>query len=404
MSRGAVVFDRVWKKFHRGERHDSLRDLLPSVVRSIMRRSGPDTLSKQEFWALRDVSFDVRPGQALGIIGANGAGKSTVLKLLTRILRPTRGVCELRGRVGALIEIAAGFHQDLTGRENVYLQGAIMGMKRVEITRKFDEIVAFAALDEFIDTPVKRYSSGMNARLGFAIAAHLDPDVLIIDEVLAVGDLNFQTKAFDRISAIVKQDIPVVIVSHQLDRVAALCSEVMVLSHGEVVQLGSPEDSISAYIQQQTPKSGYRPSDVAVRLERLTVVSETPVRSGDRVHLQLSASMAEDAIHDDSLSVAIHVRSAATGQVIFRTGSKQYDTVLPSKSWFTLDLDLQMNVPPGRYTVETHLFDVPRQLMVSDGPVALLQVAEGPAFKGAVQLNARMRVRTADPIALVIGR
>src|SRR5262245_43166527 len=200
MSDRPVVFERVWKKFQRGERHDSLRDLVPALARRVLGRRRPaQELEHREFWALRDVSLEVKPGEALGIIGPNGAGKSTALKVLTRILKPTRGVCEVRGRVGALIEVAAGFHPDLTGRENVFLQGVIMGMRRAEIARKLDEIVDFAGLQHTLDTPVKRYSSGMNARLGFAIAAHLEPDVLLVDEVLAVGDMAFQQKCFDRL-------------------------------------------------------------------------------------------------------------------------------------------------------------------------------------------------------------
>jgi lipopolysaccharide transport system ATP-binding protein len=192
----AIVFDRVWKKYRRGERHDSLRDLLPAAVLRLLRpRRQASELQTEEFWALKDVSFEVGPGEALGIIGPNGAGKSTVLKLLTRILKPTLGACRVTGRVGALIEVAAGFHPDLTGRENIYLQGAILGMKRGEIARKLDEIVAFSGIEDFIDTPVKRYSSGMNARLGFSIAAHVDPEVLLIDEVLAVGDFTSATSA-----------------------------------------------------------------------------------------------------------------------------------------------------------------------------------------------------------------
>src|SRR5439155_25060867 len=180
-----IAFDGVWKKFRRGEHHDSLRDLIPALARRLGTRREP-ALDADEFWVLRDVSFEVKPGQVLGIIGPNGAGKSTALKLLTRILKPTKGTARVHGRVGALIELAAGFHPDLTGRENIFLQGAIMGMRRDDIRRRFDEIIEFAGIPDFIDTPVKRYSSGMNARLGFAIAAHLDPEVLLIDEVLAV--------------------------------------------------------------------------------------------------------------------------------------------------------------------------------------------------------------------------
>jgi lipopolysaccharide transport system ATP-binding protein len=181
VSDAVVVFDGVWKKFRRGDRHNSLRDLVPAAAGALLRRGATSDLKAEEFWALQGVSFEVRRGEALGIIGPNGAGKSTTLKLLTKILRPTRGSCAVRGRAGALIEVAAGFHPDLTGRENVYLQGAIMGMKRHEIGRKFDAIVDFAGVADFVDTQVKRYSSGMNARLGFSIAAHLEPEALIID-------------------------------------------------------------------------------------------------------------------------------------------------------------------------------------------------------------------------------
>jgi ABC-type polysaccharide/polyol phosphate transport system ATPase subunit len=217
----AVSFDNVSKKFARGLPPDSLRDLIPSLAKRSLRRRSDDALTDNEFWALRDVSFEVEQGKALGIIGPNGAGKSTVLKLLTRILKPTLGRCLVRGRTGALIEIAAGFHPDLTGRENVFLQGAIMGMKPKETQQRFSEIVDFSGISAFIDTPVKRYSSGMGARLGFAIAAHLNPQVLIIDEVLGVGDMAFQRKCIDRMSDFKRQGVAIVFVSHNLEAVSS---------------------------------------------------------------------------------------------------------------------------------------------------------------------------------------
>ena len=217
MAEPYVAFESVWKKFHRGEYHDTVRDAIVGVGR---RLSGRRALSRaaDEFWAVRDVSFDVRPGETLGIIGGNGAGKSTILKLLTRIMRPNRGRLHVEGRVGALIEVSAGFHPDLTGRENIFLQGALMGMRNATIKDRFDQIVDFSGISEFLDTPVKRYSSGMNARLGFSVAAHLDPDVLIIDEVLAVGDYRFQQKAFARLRELARSGRPVIVVSHQLDQ------------------------------------------------------------------------------------------------------------------------------------------------------------------------------------------
>jgi lipopolysaccharide transport system ATP-binding protein len=243
-----VIFDGVSKKFRRGERHDSLRDLVPSLVRRAMRRTPDRTaLADQEFWAVKDMSFKVGPGEALGIIGPNGAGKSTTLKLLTKILRPTKGRIEINGRIGALIEVAAGFHPDLTGRENVYLQGAIMGMSRAEIARKFDAIVDFSGVQDFIDTPVKRYSSGMNARLGFAIAAHLDPDVLVIDEVLSVGDVGFQEKCVTRMRELLGRGIPLIFVSHNLSAVVQLCTRAILVDRGAVQFDGRPAETVAAF-------------------------------------------------------------------------------------------------------------------------------------------------------------
>ncbi|MGE0448830.1 MAG: ABC transporter ATP-binding protein [Vicinamibacterales bacterium] len=244
---GRVAFDRVWKQFARGERHDSLRDLLPAVCRTLLGRQPRTDHAAAAFWAVRDVSFEVRAGEALGIIGRNGAGKSTILKLLTRILKPTQGSCLVAGRTGALIEVAAGFHPDLTGRENVFLQGAIMGMKRHEIVSRFDAIVDFAGLEAFIDTPVKRYSSGMNARLGFSIAAHLNPDVLLIDEVLAVGDRAFQQKCYARMKEFKEQGVAIVFVSHHLPVVAQLCTRALLLDQGSALVYGTPRDAIAAY-------------------------------------------------------------------------------------------------------------------------------------------------------------
>lgn len=258
----AVVLDGVWKKFKLGERHDSLRDLLPSAFARIVR---PRTqgLERSEFWALKDVSFSVPPGEALGIIGPNGAGKSTALKLLTRILRPTRGHCHVHGRVGALIEVAAGFHPELTGRENVFLQGAIMGMKRAYIASRFDEIAAFAGIERFIDTPIKRYSSGMQARLGFSIAAHMDPEVLIVDEVLSVGDISFQARCMERMEQQIKDGVTIVFVSHNLQAVTALCRRAVVLGAGELRYDGPVAGAIDAYLRAS--HSGARRSDTDTR-------------------------------------------------------------------------------------------------------------------------------------------
>src|SRR5690606_16154390 len=223
MSSVALSMSHVYKKFLKGERHDSLRDLIPALAKRTLRlRRDPLALQKQEFWALQDISFEIGRGEAVAFIGNNGAGKSTLLKLLSGILTPTLGTLTVNGRLSALIEVGAGFHQDLTGRENVFLNGVILGMKRQEIRRKFDEIVEFAGLEQFIDTPVKRYSSGMYARLGFSVAAHLEPDILVIDEVLSVGDYAFQMKSLDKMRSVLKSGATVIFVSHNLRAVADL--------------------------------------------------------------------------------------------------------------------------------------------------------------------------------------
>jgi ABC-type polysaccharide/polyol phosphate transport system ATPase subunit len=261
--RPSVVVDRVWKKFRLGERHDSLRDLLPAIVSRLYRRRLQDELATAEFWALSDVSFSVQRGEALGIIGPNGAGKSTVLKLLTRILRPNRGHCHLEGRVGALIEVAAGFHPELTGRENIYLQGAIMGMKRDYIASRFDEIVTFAGTENFVDTQIKRYSSGMQARLGFAIAAHMNPDVLLVDEVLSVGDISFQARCMERMQQHIREGVTVVFVSHNLQAVASLCKRALVLGAGSLQFDGPVEEAMDAYLRAS--QAGSRRPDTEPR-------------------------------------------------------------------------------------------------------------------------------------------
>jgi lipopolysaccharide transport system ATP-binding protein len=245
----ALEFDGVWKKFKRGEIHDSLRDLIPAFTKALFSGNGSGELEDREFWAVQDLSFQVRKGEALGIIGANGAGKSTTLKLLSRILRPDRGRIAARGRISALIEVGAGFHQDLTGRENVYLNGCILGMSRREITRKFDEIVEFAGIGEAIDTPVKRYSSGMYARLGFAVAAHVDADILLVDEVLSVGDMQFQEKCFERMRRVVRQGTTVIFVSHNLQAVQMLCPRAMLMKAGRVAATGIATEVIGKYVR-----------------------------------------------------------------------------------------------------------------------------------------------------------
>jgi lipopolysaccharide transport system ATP-binding protein len=262
MSDIAVEVDHVWKKFRRGEIHDSLRDLIPALARRLFARGRPaqPELAAEEFWALRDVAFQVRWGEVLGIVGTNGAGKSTLLKVLSRILKPDRGRMAVRGRLRALIEIAAGFHGDLTGRENIYLNGTLLGMKKREIDCKFDAIVDFAGIEPFLDTPVKRYSSGMYARLGFAVAAHLDPEILVVDEVLAVGDAEFQKKCLGRMHQTAEDGRTVLFVSHNMDAVASLCTRCILLQKGPIAAEGDSPSIIARYLETL-------PGDGHVRLE-----------------------------------------------------------------------------------------------------------------------------------------
>ena len=247
MTSASVSVKNVWKKFRKGEKLDSLRDFLPALTKKMMARSAELDIADKEFWALKDVSFEVGEGEALGIIGPNGSGKSTMLKLLTQILRPNRGDIKLTGKVSALIEVGAGFHPDLTGRENIFLNGTILGMKREEIRAKFDEIVEFSELQEFIDTPVKRYSSGMFARLGFSVAAHVDPEILIIDEVLSVGDFSFQHKCIKKMGEIINRGKAIIFVSHNIPQVVKLCPNSLLLRKGVLEMMGPSRDVCRSY-------------------------------------------------------------------------------------------------------------------------------------------------------------
>jgi lipopolysaccharide transport system ATP-binding protein len=229
-----------------GYGYKTLRESLVSIGRR--SRNGGKS-AKREIWALDDVSFDVAPGELVGIIGRNGAGKTTILKVLSRITKPTTGRAQIRGRVGSLLEVGTGFHPELTGRENVYLSGAILGMRKAEIQRRFDEIVDFAEIDEFLDTPTKRYSSGMQVRLAFAVAAHLEPEILIIDEVLAVGDLAFQKKCLGKMGEVTSDGRTVLFVSHNMSLIHSLCRRGILFAHGSIVTDAPIEAAVRTYLQ-----------------------------------------------------------------------------------------------------------------------------------------------------------
>ena len=263
MSELAIRAHRVSKRYRLGRRehYRSLREVIAhggSRVTGMFRGRGGSGNSPPILWALKDVSFEVRQGDVVGIIGRNGAGKSTLLKILSRITEPTTGYVDMKGRAGALLEVGTGFHPELTGRENIFLNAAILGMRREETLRKFDEIVAFAEIEQFLDTVVKHYSSGMYMRLAFAVAAHLEPEILIVDEVLAVGDTAFQKKCLGKMGEIAQGGRPVIFVSHNMSAVHRLCNRALVLSQGEVLLDGSVDEAVREYVKLGAAEVGER--------------------------------------------------------------------------------------------------------------------------------------------------
>ena len=288
------------KQYKLGLTHkDLFSERLGNSLRSIINRfkqgtdspplnnnSSSSTESPDSFWALKDVSFEVREGEVLGIIGRNGAGKSTLLKVLSRITSPTSGRVEMYGRVASLLEVGTGFHPELTGRENIFLNGAILGMGKAEIRKKFDEIVGFAEVEKFIDTPVKRYSSGMYVRLAFGVAAHLEPDILIVDEVLAVGDMGFQKKCLNKMESVSIEGRTVLFVSHNMDAIRRLCSSVILLENGQIKQIGETNDCVTKYQSQNIKHEGVAlfdppfqfPNEMPVRVYKFSLFDE----SGDK--------------------------------------------------------------------------------------------------------------------------
>jgi lipopolysaccharide transport system ATP-binding protein len=256
MGEQAIRIRSLAKRYRKGERVLQGASFREAVLRSVTRWSPASLRSSRStedmsFWALRDISLDIERGTIVGLIGANGSGKSTLLKILARVTRPTTGRVEIFGQVGSLLEVGTGFHPELTGRENIYLNGAIIGMNKKEIDSKFDAIVAFSGVEEFLDTPVKRYSSGMQVRLAFSVAAYLEPEILLLDEVLAVGDAAFQKKSLEKMESVVKDGRTVVLVSHNMDSVGSLCNSAVLLNRGEILYTGSAQETCERYLSIQ---------------------------------------------------------------------------------------------------------------------------------------------------------
>lgn len=270
MSETVLRMEHVYKLFRKGEAFNSLRDLIPALTGRMFRQQELSKNDSREFWALQDLCFEVRRGEGFGLIGHNGAGKSTALKILSRIMKPTRGSIFVEGRLSALIEVTAGFHQDLTGRENIFLHGTILGMSKREIKSKLGQIIDFSGLEEFIDTPVKHYSTGMYARLGFSVAAHVNPEVMIVDEVLSVGDFLFQRKCVERMKEVIRNGAAVVFVSHDLKNVAEFCQSCLLLDRGRTVMTGPTQEVISAYLNSSRNSRQENAGSTSVSISKVT--------------------------------------------------------------------------------------------------------------------------------------
>jgi len=387
MTDTTVEIDAIWKKFRKGERQDSLRDLIPAAVKRMLRGPAPSSeLRRDDFWALQDISFSVERGAALGIIGHNGAGKSTLLKILTRLLSPTRGTYVTHGRIGALIEVTAGFHQDLTGRENIFLNGAIIGLRKADIAKRFDAIVEFSGIGEFIDTPVKRYSSGMNARLGFSIAAHLDPEILIVDEVLSVGDYTFQGKCVKWMQDTLKKGTTVVFVSHNMDAVLSLCNTAVLLNHGRMVAHGNTPDVISAYYGSGGGYFTGRRDDVRAHTAGFASSHDETgvVKPGERVVYAHKFT----ADRDCALSPGLQIRRDRR-VVMQSTYGRMHGAPmrLSAGETVTIEWALSMNFPAGAYQVSHYLEDAEGGYHdYSDGARTVI-VADDPRVVGGYYVD-----------------
>jgi len=333
----AIQVNNLSKQYHIGKkqkRYHTLRDSLSDVFVAPLHRAsrllrGQATRAaglQDTIWALKDVSFEIKSGEVVGIIGRNGAGKSTLLKILSRITEPTQGSIDIYGRVGSLLEVGTGFHPELSGRENIYLNGAILGMSHHEIDERFDAIVNFAEVETFLDTPVKHYSSGMYLRLAFAVAAHLEPEILLVDEVLAVGDASFQKKCLGKMSEVAQTGRTVLFVSHNMSAIENLCSRAILLQNGQYIMDGSPVEVISAYLDEQQlassqdlasaprPKSDYTPIIRSINILNADGESASTIRSGDPVSFEIGYR-SEDL--NRNLMFSVLIETLTGGPILF---------------------------------------------------------------------------------------
>jgi len=392
-----IVFEGVGKKFKKGYISDSLRDAIVLPFRKIFFTNGNLNINKKEFWALRNVNFKVRQGEVLGIIGPNGSGKSTTLKLLSRILRPDEGRIIVKGRVGALIELAAGFHPDLTGRENVFLNASILGLKREEIKKKYDEIVEFAELEDFMDTPVKWYSSGMFARLGFSVAVHIDPEILLVDEVLSVGDIGFQQKCERKILSIKERGLTIVFVSHNMGVISNICDRVIVLHKGELLYTGQPQDAINVYLDllhQGSNEGNEGVKLLKAELNDMEGQKRVAYRPGERCIINLSFKACEEFRR---INIGLRIRRRNDGMVIFGT---HYTALsgerlnISKDAVLNISFALTLNLTQGIYQIEAVLWDQVKNkpLLIKD--INSIVIKDQQKIDGVAHLNPEITTLT----------
>jgi lipopolysaccharide transport system ATP-binding protein len=371
MSRPIIEVENLSKRYRLGQfsaktMREEVDHLFARFRKNGAGKDGVLAGERSEFWALKDVSFSVQPGEVVGVIGRNGAGKSTLLKILSRVTEPTAGEARIRGRVASLLEVGTGFHPELTGRENIYLNGAILGMTRAEIRNKFDEIVAFAEIDRFLDTPVKRYSSGMYVRLAFAVAAHLEPEILIVDEVLAVGDAAFQKKCFNKMSEVsTHQARTVLLVSHNMPSVLSLCARTLFLQAGEIVGHGDTANVIRQYMDAVVEVSNMdlatredREGNGAIRFTRVSFVSDNgselaSVKSGDKtvIVIEYENNTSRDLRH---FHVSIGIRDLSDNMACYFSSAlkcNDFDRVRYSKLNQLAIRIPRLQLVPGKYTM-----------------------------------------------------
>jgi homopolymeric O-antigen transport system ATP-binding protein len=392
MSDIALQMDHVYKKFRKGETYNSLRDLIPALTGRMFRTQELDDQKKREFWALQDISFELKRGEALAMIGRNGAGKSTALKILSRIMKPTKGQIIVNGRLSSLIEVTAGFHPDLTGMENIFLHGTILGMTRREIEQKLDQIIAFSGLEEFIDTPVKRYSSGMFARLGFSIAAHVDPEVMIVDEVLSVGDFVFQQRCVDRMRTAIAGGTTLLFVSHDLKSVTEICQRALLLENGKVSVTGPTDSVLRQYLNSSERDDANE--DKPIRITQVRVRGrggeQLTFESGQTAWVDIEIT-AKQAL--EKLAVVIWIVDT-TDYEIFNTSTERLG--LPPLSLapgqvYRCTYELKLNIAHGSFGLcaAVHRYDL-QKTYDRKVPAATLFVGSSMAVRGAVNCFPRI--------------